>query len=480
MLAAVLGVAFGLLGLLGPEEANAADPVLVGAGDIASCSENGDEITAKMLDGMPGTVFALGDNAYNNGTAAEYQNCYGPTWGRHKARTRPIPGNHEYGTAGATGYFGYFGSAAGPSGLGYYSYDVGAWHVVALNSNLPAGPGSAQHDWLLEDLAAHPSQNACTLAMWHHPVFSSGEHGNDPRMAPAWKTLDEAGVELALVGHDHDYERFAPQTSTGAPDPNGLTQIVVGTGGRHLRPFATLRPNSVARNSDTLGLFRMTLRPDGLDYAFVPEPGKTFADSGAISCDPAPSDAALPETTITSGPAGTTTERSATFSFASDAGAASFECSLDGTAFAACASPKGYSALAAGTHTFRVRAVDPAGNRDASPASRSWTVTPPPPPGCTIGGTPAGETIYGTSSRDVICGLGGNDTIRAGGGNDAVRGGSGSDRIVGGAGSDKLYGEGGNDTLSTTDGVRSNDLADGGSGRDTCTTNPGDTRRSCP
>ena len=142
-LAMVLATFLGLLGFLRTDPAEA---VLIGAGDIASCNENGDEVTAKMLDGRAGTVFALGDNAYNAGTAAEYRDCYDPTWGRHKARARPIPANHEYGTSGASGYFGYFGASAGPSGLGYYSYDLGAWHVVALNSNLPAGPGSAQHD----------------------------------------------------------------------------------------------------------------------------------------------------------------------------------------------------------------------------------------------------------------------------------------------------------------------------------------------
>ena len=480
ILALVLGAVLSLLGLSHASTAEAADPVLIGAGDIASCSENGDEVTAGMLDGRPGTVFTLGDNAYNSGTAAEYRDCYGPTWGRHKARTKPIPGNHEYATPNAEGYFGYFGASAGAPGPGYYSYDLGTWHVIALNSNLPAGPGSAQHDWLLNDLAAHPSRNSCTVAMWHHPVFSSGPHGNDARMQPAWKTLDEAGVELALVGHDHDYERFVPQTSTGVADPNGLPQIVVGTGGRQLRPFATVRPNSAARNSDTLGLFEMTLGADRLDYRFIPEPGKTFSDSGAVTCDPPPpADATPPETTITSGPAGTTTTPSATFSFVSDDAGATFECSLDGAVYSPCASPKGYTSLADGTHEFRVRAVDAAGNRDASPAGRSWTVRTSAP-GCTIAGTPRSDTLYGTGARDVICGLAGDDTIRAGAGDDTVKGGLGNDKIVGSAGSDKLYGEGGADTLNTADGVRSNDLADGGAGKDTCTTSGGDRKRSCP
>ena len=192
--------------------------------------------------------------------------------------------------------------------------------------------------------------------MWHHPVFGSGEHGNDARMAPARKTLDETGVEIALVGHDHDHERVAPQTSTGTRDPNGLTQVVVGAGGRHLRPFASsIRANSLlVRNSSILGLFEMKLRTGGLDYAFVPEPGRTFTDSGTITCDaPPPTDDVPPETTITSGPSGTTTTSSATFSFASDDGGAAFECSLAGAAFAACASPKGYASLSADTHGFR-------------------------------------------------------------------------------------------------------------------------------
>jgi hypothetical protein len=259
------------------------DPVLVGAGDIATCSEQGDEITAEMLDEISGTVFTAGDNVYENGTAAEYQDCYEPSWGRHKARTRPTPGNHEYASPEATPYYDYFGENAGPAGKGYYSYDLGSWHVISLNSNVAADPASAQYQWLESDLTTN--QSKCMMAIWHHPVFSSGDHGNNPKMAEIWKLLDESGADLVLVGHDHNYERFAPQDYAGIADPNGLRQIVVGTGGRHLRPFVTVQPNSEVRDNNTLGLFKMTLHADSLDFEFIPEPGKTFSDSGTVKCD---------------------------------------------------------------------------------------------------------------------------------------------------------------------------------------------------
>jgi acid phosphatase type 7 len=269
------------------------DPVFVGAGDIASCESSGDETTANLLDNIPGTVYTLGDNVYASGTTDEFANCYNPSWGRHKARTKPAVGNHEYGTAGASGYFGYFGSAAGDPSKGYYSYDLGAWHIVALNSMCEKvgaceananGTDSTMVNWLKADLAAHPS--SCTLAYWHHPVFSSGsEHGNDPKMVPSWDALYAAGADVVLSGHDHDYERFAPQTSSGAPDPaRGIREFVVGTGGRSHRAFGTIRANSEVRNSDTYGVLKLTLHPSSYDWQFVPEAGKTFSDSGSASC----------------------------------------------------------------------------------------------------------------------------------------------------------------------------------------------------
>jgi hypothetical protein len=264
------------------------DPVFVGAGDIASCNSSGDEATADLLDGIPGTVYTLGDNAYERGSDADFARCYDPSWGRHKARTMPIVGNHDYTTAGASGYFNYFGAAAGDPSEGYYSYDLGAWHIVALNSMCEnvggCGPGSPMLDWLEQDLAANPS--SCTLALWHHPVFSSGsEHGSDPKMVPSWDALYAAGADVVLSGHDHDYERFAPQTSSGIADPDqGIREFVAGTGGKSHYDFGNILANSEARNSDTSGVLKLTLHASSYDWEFVPEAGKTFTDSGSASC----------------------------------------------------------------------------------------------------------------------------------------------------------------------------------------------------
>lgn len=263
------------------------DPVLVAAGDIASCSSDGDEATARLLDGIAGTVATLGDHVYDRGTAAEYADCYDPTWGRHKARTRPVPGNHDYGTPGAAGYFGYFGDAAGAAGRGWYSYDLGAWHVLALNSNCDAvggcGAGSRQERWLRADLAAHPM--ACTLAYWHHPRFSSGAHGDDEETGPLWQALHDAGADVVLNGHDHDYERFAPQDPQGRADPDrGIVEFVVGTGGKELRGFGAARPHSEVRDHEAHGVLKLTLRPTGYDWAFVPIADHTFRDAGSAPC----------------------------------------------------------------------------------------------------------------------------------------------------------------------------------------------------
>jgi hypothetical protein len=257
---------------------------LLAAGDIATCAGAGDEATAKLLDGLAGTVATLGDNVYQSGSAQQYADCYAPTWGRHKARTRPAPGNHDYRTAGAAGYFGYFGAAAGTPGKGYYSYDLGAWHVVVLNSNLDTSRGSAQETWLRADLAAHPA--ACTLAYWHHPRFSSGSsHGNNTSVQPLWQALYEAGAELVLAGHEHHYERFAPQDPTGGADPReGIRQFVVGTGGAGHYGFGTVRANSEVRSTGAFGVLQLTLHPDGYDWEFVPVAGKTFGDAGSGTC----------------------------------------------------------------------------------------------------------------------------------------------------------------------------------------------------
>lgn len=264
--------------------------VLVGAGDIASCSSTGDEATAALLAGIAGTVFTLGDNVYDNGTTTEYANCYGPSWGvaSIKSRTRPVAGNHEYNTPGATGYYGYFGAAAGDPLKGYYAYDAGAWRIYVLNSNCAAiaggcGDGGAQETWLQNDLAANP--RACVAAMWHHPRFSSGEHGSSTLMQAIWQTLYDANADLILVGHDHDYERFAPMTATGALDnARGIVEMVVGTGGRSHYATTNVQPNSLVRNSDTYGVLKLTLSATGWSFNFVPVAGKTFTDSGTGSC----------------------------------------------------------------------------------------------------------------------------------------------------------------------------------------------------
>jgi calcineurin-like phosphoesterase family protein len=265
-------------------DVTAAPVIVLAAGDIADCRSQGDEATAKLLDGQPaGTVLLLGDNAYEDGTAQEYANCYGPTWGKHKARTRPSPGNHEYHTSGASGYYGYFGAAAGPSGRGYYSFDLGEWHLVSLNSNVSMSAGSAQEKWLRADLAA--STKKCTLAFWHHPRFSSSKNGNYPSTQPLWQALYDAGADLVLVGHDHSYERFAPQTPGGALDrTRGLRQFVVGTGGRKFYALNSRKPNSELFESGTWGMLKLTLGSSGYAWQFLPVTGKSFSDTGSADC----------------------------------------------------------------------------------------------------------------------------------------------------------------------------------------------------
>ncbi len=262
--------------------------ILVGAGDIATCKGVYDEQTAALLDDIPGTVFTVGDNVYDNGTATEYTDCYDPSWGRHKARTRPTPGNHDYYTPGATGYFGYFGAAASDPTLGYYSYDLGAWHIVVLNNYQTMTAGSTQEQWLRADLAAHPSQ--CTLAMWHEPLFSSGmTHGGNLRTQPLWQALYDAGAEVVVTGHDHSYQRFAPQTTTGVADAAyGIRQFVVGTGGAGLEEFVSDVPNTDVRNNSAHGVLQLTLRESSYEWEYIPDLGQTFADSGGAPCHGVP------------------------------------------------------------------------------------------------------------------------------------------------------------------------------------------------
>jgi acid phosphatase type 7 len=274
--------------------------VLVGAGDIAGCKNlEGAEATAKLIEQIPGTAFAAGDLAYERGSAEDFKNCYEPTWGRFKDRTKPALGNHEYANHTASAYFQYWGAQAGPAGKGYYSYDLGDWHIVVLNTNCDAkalggcAAGSPEETWLKQDLAKHT--NACILAYGHHALFSSGvfkRHAVHPELKPLWGDLYAAHADLVLAGHEHSYERFAPQDPDGKADPaNGIREIVVGTGGRShdLLGFAT--PNSEVREWETYGVLKLTLSPGKYTWEFVPEEGKTFHDSGSGACHNYPSEA---------------------------------------------------------------------------------------------------------------------------------------------------------------------------------------------
>ena len=264
-----------------PPPGGGGPPVFVGAGDIAQCHTGHSEGTAKLLDSIPGTVFTLGDNAYFTGSREDYRNCYGPTWGRHRARTRPVPGNHEYESPGAFPYFEYYGPAAGPFGQGFYSFEIGPWHLIALNSNIDVGESSEQVRWLREDLRA--SRARCTLAYWHHPLFSSGPNGNMRPMQTIWRVLQEESADVVLTAHDHLYERFAPQDADGRPDPQrGLRSFVVGTGGASLSPFFRSLPNSEVRLS-TYGVLKLTLTVDRFEWDFIPVDGGSL-DFGTAPC----------------------------------------------------------------------------------------------------------------------------------------------------------------------------------------------------
>ena len=257
------------------------DPTIAAAGDIAG-SGTGDEATALLLDRLaPNGVLTLGDNAYSSGTAWEFATYYDPTWGRHKAETHPAPGNHEYLTAGASGYFGYFGAAAGDPSKGYYSFEVGAWHLIALNSEIAHGDDSAQLAWLQTDLAAHPT--TCTLAYWHKPRFSDGTDNGS--FAPFWRVLYQAGADVVLAGHEHNYQRLAPLNPSGALDTvRGIREFVVGTGGRGLYPLVD-DPLVQAGNATTHGVLELTLHAQSYDWRFVPEAGQTYTDSGSETCN---------------------------------------------------------------------------------------------------------------------------------------------------------------------------------------------------
>jgi 3',5'-cyclic AMP phosphodiesterase CpdA len=238
-----------------------------------------------LINDLPeATVYTAGDNSQLNGAAEEFAAYYDPTWGAFKARTHPVPGNHDYKTPGAMGYYDYFGALAGPPGLGYYSYDLGDWHLVALNSEITMAKGSAQEVWLRSDLAA--SAKPCTLAYWHRPLYTSGAvHKPAVATRPLFRALYDNNAELVLSGHNHQYERFAPMDPFGALNPaRGIRQFVVGTGGASHYAFGPTQPNSEVRDNATYGVLKLTLHSNSYDWEFLPIAGQTFTDSGTAPC----------------------------------------------------------------------------------------------------------------------------------------------------------------------------------------------------
>jgi hypothetical protein len=404
------------------------DAVLVGAGDIAVCNGTDDEATAALVAATPGTVFTLGDNAYPDGTAADFANCYGPSWGRVKDRTRPVVGNHDYYTPGAAAYFAYFGAAAGAPNQGWYSYDVGTdWHVVVLNSNCDfvggCEEGSPQEQWLRADLAA--SKRACTVAMWHHPRFSSTYDRSAPTGIPStrafWKALYDDGAEVVLNAHAHVYERFAAQDPAGRADPrDGIRQFTVGTGGEELAAFDDLAANSQARSETSFGVLKLTLGRGTYTWSFMPTPGSTFTDSGTGSCSGRVS-ASAPPPGLPDPPKVTTCQ--------------------------------GRVATQVGD---RKKVVGTAGD-DVIVSGKSRKVLAGGGNDLVCVTSRRGVVVAAGGGHDEVTGGRGDDALTGNGGDDTVRGGGGDDRLVGAGGRDRLLGGGGRDTAS------------GGAGRDRCT-----------
>jgi hypothetical protein len=261
------------------------DPVITAAGDIAAPNlHGGHRRTAELVERIdPNRALTLGDNQYPNGELDDYQRFYDSSWGQFKGRTAPTPGNHEYRTPAAAGYLAYFGLRAVPEGRTYYSYDLGGWHLIALDSNIDRDAGSAQERWLRADLAGN--RKRCVLAYWHHPRFSSGSHhGNDPSVGALWEALHDAGADVVLNGHEHNYERFAHQDPRGRADPGGIRQFVVGTGGNGHYGFGEPRPNSQVRDATNHGVLKLTLHPGSYEWDFVSVDGEVVDSGGPDAC----------------------------------------------------------------------------------------------------------------------------------------------------------------------------------------------------
>lgn len=298
---------FSAAGAAPPAAPATAAVTLFAAGDIADCRYSrpqyaGAAQTAALIgaglqlaqqEQRQAAVLSLGDHTYPNGLAAEFDDCYHASWGRFKALTHPAIGNHEYYGGSADGYYGYFGAAAGPRGRGYYSFELGGWRLISLNSHMKGAEHAAQLLWLKDDLARHPRR--CTLAYWHAPLYSSGGHRSNTHMQAVWRALHDAGAELVLSGHDHNYERFGPMDADGQPDPaRGLRQFVIGTGGAYLTPFRWIQPHSEARQNSRHGVLRLELNADGYAWQYlavdqqpppdVPEPESEQQDHGSARC----------------------------------------------------------------------------------------------------------------------------------------------------------------------------------------------------
>ncbi|WP_205609668.1 metallophosphoesterase family protein [Noviherbaspirillum galbum] len=263
------------------------------AGDVADCKggrpeRSGAAKTAALIEAglaadPAARVLMLGDATYPVGTLAEFTGCYEPTWGRFKQSTLPAPGNHEYYTPQAVGYYTYFGDIAGPERRGYYSFDLGPWHVISLNSYLKPEPYRAQLEWLARDLAQHKTR--CTLAYFHHPRFSSGGHGDNPQIDDMWRMLAQAGVDLVLAAHDHNYERLAPKNADGnRDDAAGMRSFVIGTGGAKLTLLRFRGLDSEVVDNSTHGVLKLALKQQGYEWEFLPVKKDGFTDSGAGLC----------------------------------------------------------------------------------------------------------------------------------------------------------------------------------------------------
>jgi chitodextrinase len=394
-----LALALVILAVPGARIAFGADPVVYAAGDIAcdptdtyfngGSSTHCHELKTSdiIVNGGAAKALALGDLQYNSASLSNLRASYDRSWGRVKSITRPALGNHE---SSGGGYFDYFNGVginngpAGERGKGYYSFDVGSWHLIALNSNcsrVPCNAGSAQEQWLRADLAANP--RTCTLAYWHHPRFSSGHDGDGTFMQDIWKDLYDRDADLALVGHSHDYERFAPMNSSGALDrTRGIREFVVGTGGAFFTGLSGARPNSEVRQNNTFGVLKLTLHPTSYDWRFVPEAGRTFTDSGTDSCHgggSSSSDAQAP--TAPSGlTAAATSSTSVNLSWSAstdNVGVAGYEIFRGGSQIGTTVGTTytDDTASAGTSYGYQVRAFDTAGNRSAF--GNTATVTTP-------------------------------------------------------------------------------------------------------